>query len=437
MIRSLRIRRVALAVAAGATLSIGLAACGSSSSSTTTDGGGGDASEISIAMGSTGDDVDAVFTNLKKEYEATYPGRKINIIVQENDTYETGIGLQTLLASNNPPDIYFERPGARLSERIDEGNAADISTAVAEPRFADRFEAGAYTGMVFDGKTYMVPWTGDVTNVFWYNEDTFKKNSITAPTSWDEFMTACKTLTAAGESALVEGNKDKWTVGSIASHLAARVVGDDAYVAAVTGQAPMNSPEMVTAFGHLQELWDNGCINRDVNAMGDEEANTKFLLGKAAMLGIGSWLVPEQLEQAKDLKMSFFNLPQIPGGAGNPDSVLGVSTGFVVNAKSQHQSDALDFLALMVNPDSTQQFAKSGVTPLERDPFAGVDADPNTIAMADMLSKAPVTITPADNLDVKRADEFYGAAAAVIGGLKSPQEALDNAQDRVASLPTD
>ena len=48
-----------------------------------------------------------------------------------------------------------------------------------------------------------------------------------------------------------------------------------------------------------------------------------------------------------------------------------------------------------------------------------------------MLSKAPVKVTPADNLDVKRADEFYGAAAAVIGGLKSPQEALDAAQERV------
>ena len=432
---SFRLPRVAVAAAAATTLSIGLAACGSSSDADTSEGAG-DATTISIAMGSTGDDVDAVFTNLKKEYETQYPGRTIEIIVQENDTYETGIGLQTLLSSNNPPDIYFERPGARLQERIDEGNAADISTAVAEPRFADRFDPGAFTGMVFDDKTYMVPWTGDVTNVFWYNEDIFSKNKLTPPSTWSEFMDVCKTLVANGESALVEGNKDKWTVGSISSHLAARVVGDDAYVAAVTGKAPMNSPEMVAAFGHLQELWDNGCINRDVNAMGDEEANSKFLLGKAAMLGIGSWLVPEQLEQAKDLKMSFFNLPEIPGGAGNPDSVLGVSTGFVVNAKSQHQSEALDFLALMVNPDSTKQFAESGVTPLGLDPFVGVDADANTVAMADMLSTAPVTITPADNLDVKRADEFYGAAAAVIGGLKTPQEALDAAQDRVASLPT-
>ncbi len=435
MLSSLRLPRVALTVGATAALALGLVACGSTSSSDTP--GGTDNSVITIAMGSTGADVDAVFKTLKTQYEAQYPGRKINIIVQENDTYETGIGLQTLLSSNTPPDIYFERPGARLAERIDEGNAADISTAVAEPRFADRFNKGAFTGMVFDDKTYMVPWTGDVTNVFWYNQGTFGSANLKPPTTWAELMDVCKQLVSSGKNALVEGNKDKWTVGSIASHLAARVVGDDAYVAAVTGKAPMNSPEMVSAFGHLQELWDNGCINRDVNAMGDEEANTKFLLGKSAMLGIGSWLVPEQLEQAKDLKLGFFNMPAIPGGLGNPDSVLGVSTGFVVNAKSQHQSDALDFLAIMVNPASTELFAKAGVTPMEIDPFAGVTADPNAVALANMLSKAPVTVTPADNLDVKRADEFYGAAAAVIGGLKSPQEALDAAQERVASLPTD
>ena len=69
------------------------------------------------------------------------------------------------------------------------------------------------------------------------------------------------------------------------------------------------------------------------------------------------------------------------------------------------------------------------------DPFAGVQADPNTVALATLLSTAPVKVTPGDNLDVQRAAEFYGAAAAVIGGLKTPQEALDAAQKRVEQLP--
>ena len=128
-------------------------------------------------------------------------------------------------------------------------------------------------------------------------------------------------------------------------------------------------------------------------------------------------------------------MPQIDG-AGDPESVLGVSTGFMVNANSEHISAATDFLALMSTPEASKLFAEAGLTPLTIDPFKGVKADPNTVSLAALLSGAPVTVAPADTLDVKRADEFYGAAAAVIGGLKTPQEALDEAQSRVEELPT-
>ncbi len=330
--------------------------------------------------------------------------------------------------------MYFERPGARLATKIEDGYAADISAQVAGAGFTGRFDPGAYAGMVFDGKTYMVPWSGDVTNVFWYNKAIFEANNVTAPTTWDEFMTVCATLKAAGVTPLIEGNKDKWPVGSIASHLAERVVGNDVYVATIKGDAPMNSPEMIAAFTNLQTLATNGYINESVNALPDDQANSQFFLGKAAMIGIGSWLVSDQLSQAPDLQLSYFNMPTLPG-AGNQASVLGVSTGFVVNAKSEHIDAGTDFLALMSAPEASKQFALAGLTPLTIDPFTGVEADPNTVALAAMLSAAPVKVTPADNIDVKRADEFYGAAAAVIGGLKTPQEALDAAQSRVENLP--
>ena len=37
---------------------------------------------ISVAFGSTGDAVDGIFTELKTAYEAKYPGRTVEIIVQ-------------------------------------------------------------------------------------------------------------------------------------------------------------------------------------------------------------------------------------------------------------------------------------------------------------------------------------------------------------------
>ncbi len=425
-----RTRLIATALATVA-LTATLAACSSDSGDTQT---GTDDFTIRVAMGSTGKAVDDVFTTLKQQYEEKYPGRTVEIIIQEDDTYET-IGLTNLLTSRNAPDVYFERPGTRMQTKVDDGYGADITDEVSQPAFTDRIENSAYSGMVIDGKTYMVPWSGDVTNVFWYNEQIFADNNLTPPTTWADFMDICSALKAAGITPLIDGNKDKWPVGSIASHLAERAVGNDAYVAAIMGQEPMNSPDMVTAFGHLQELADNGYINESVNALPDDQATSQFLLGDAAMIGIGSWLVSDQLSQEPNLKLNYFNMPQIDG-SGDPESVLGVSTGFMVNAKSEHISAATDFLALMSTQEASQMFAEAGLTPLTIDPFKGVKADPNTVSLAALLSGSPLTVAPADTLDVKRADEFYLAAAAVIGGLKTPQEALDEAQSRVAALPS-
>jgi raffinose/stachyose/melibiose transport system substrate-binding protein len=388
---------------------------------------------IRVAFGSTGEAVDGIFTELKAAYEAKYPGRTVEIVVQEDDVYET-IGLNNLLTSRNAPDVYFEWPGARLATKVADGYGADISAAVADPRFSSRLDPAAYVGMVMDGKTYMVPWSGDVTNVFWYNKAMFSENGWTPPTTWDEFIALCAASNAKGITPIIDGNKDKWPIGSIASHLAERTVGNDAYMAAVRGEQPMNSPEMVAAFGKLEQLAQNGCINKSVNALPDDQATAQFLLGKSAMIGIGSWLVSDQLTQAPNLELGYFNMPTF-AGAGNPESVLGVSTGFVVNAKSEHIDAATDFLAMLVAPEATKRFAEEGLTPMTIDPFAGVKADPNTVALAKLLSSAPIKVTPGDNLDVQRAAEFYGAAAAVIGGLKTPQEALDAAQKRVEQLP--
>ena len=421
-------------IVAVAVASLALTACGS--------GGGSDPSgdstssepfTIRVAMGSTGEAVDSVFTKLKVAYEKKYPGRTVEIVIQENDTYET-IGLNNLLTSRNAPDVYFERPGTRLATKVEDGYAADITEAVNGPGFTGRFDSEAFNGMQIDGATYMVPWSGDVTNVFWYNKAIFTANGLTPPTTWDEFLALCAKLKAAGITPLVDGNKDKWPIGSIASHLAERSLGNDAYVAAIKGDQPMNSSGMVEAFTNLQTLADNGYINKSVNALPDDQATTQFLLGKAAMIGIGSWLVSDQVTQAPNLQIGYFNMPELPG-AGDQKSVLGVSTGFVVNANSEHISAGTDFLALMSAPEASKLFAEAGLSPMTVDPFAGVDADPNTVSLATLLSSAPTLVTPADNIDVKRADEFYGAAAAVIGGLKSPQEALDAAQARVEGLP--
>jgi raffinose/stachyose/melibiose transport system substrate-binding protein len=388
---------------------------------------------IRVAMGSSGDAVDSKFDDLKAQYEDLYPDREVQIIVQEDDIYQT-TGLATLLSSREAPDAYFEWSGPRMRGHVADGDGADVSEYLAGDAFAGRFDDGAFTGMDVDGSgIYMVPWTGDVTDVVWYNKEIFDELGLSVPTTWDEFMDVCAAIKAAGITPIVEGNKDQWTVGNWASHISSRVLGEDVYAQTMNGEAPMNSPEMVEALGYFAEIADKGYINDSVNALPDDEANTQFFLGRAAMIVIGSWLMADAETDADGLDFDYFNTPAFEG-AGDQTSVLGISTGFMVNAKSEHIAETMDFLALVASAEGTKLWAQAGLAPMTVDPFAGVDADPRTVSLATLMSTASTVVAPSDSgYDIGVAAAFYDAVASVIGG-GDVQEALDTAEKRVAEL---
>ena len=105
----------------------------------------------------------------------------------------------------------------------------------------------------------------------------------------------------------------------------------------------MDSPEVVAGLEHVQQLVDAGCVNESVNAINDNEGAQLFFQGLAAMHPIGSWLVSWAIEEAPELNFDYFNLPPIGDGEGQ-DSVMGVATGYVVNAESEHTDAAIEFL---------------------------------------------------------------------------------------------
>ena len=389
-----------------------------------------DAVTIRIAMGSSGDAVDQGFDVLKERYEDKYPGRTVEIIIQEDDVYQT-TGLATLLTSREAPDAYFEWSGPRMRGHVSDGDCADVSKALEGDLFAGRFDANAFNNMDVDGSgIYMVPWTGDVTNVIWYDVDVFDELGLDVPTTWDEYLEANQAILNAGLLPMVEGNKDQWPVGSIASHIVSRVVGEDEYAAVMDGEAPMNSPEMVGAFEKLAEL--TPFVNPSINALADDEAMTQFFLQKAVTHQIGSWLMADAGENAGDLNFDYFNLPAFEDGVGDQESVLGISTGFMVNEKSKVQDETLEFLALLADEEGTKMWAEAGLAPMTVDPFKGVDADPRTVALAEMMGTASALVAPADSgHDIEIAAAFYDAAASVIGGTATPQEAADTAQSRI------
>jgi len=404
-----------VAIAAGAVFALGACSAGGS---TTND------HILRVAMGSPGEAQIRVWDDVKAQFEAAHPDTKVEMNYQNDDLYET-IGLQNLLAGKNAPDVYFEWTGARLAQRNKDGFVADLTEAFKSGPLAGLFDDATLSQYTIDGKVSMVPYSADVTNVLWYNKKLLADAGVQPPKTWEELLAACDALSAKGVIPIASGNKDLWAAGNWLAHLSSRVVGEDLYASTLSGTGKFSSPEWQKAFGYIKDLADHKCVNESANAIDDNEGAQLFFQGKAAMHAIGSWLVSWAIDEAPDLDFDYVNLPAMPDGTGNQDSVIGVATGYAVNAKSPKFKEATEFMALLNSEANVQKLIEAEVTPLAKSASAGQEIDSRSAALTEMLNTAPEIVLPPDTgYELKTADALYAGIAAVLGGQSSPADAL-------------
>jgi len=429
----MRLSRLASVVAALGASALLISGCSSSS------GGGGTTSAspsdqvLRIAMTEPGTDVVKVWQQVKTEYEAAHPGWTVQYNFQNDDIYST-VGLPSLLSGGNAPDIYFEWSGNRLQTRAADGYAASIGDQLKAKGVTDKYVDGAFGGTTVDGKTVMLPLGKDVSNVIWYNKDIFAKLGLTPPTTWAEFDALNAKLKAAGITPYAMGNKDLWPAGNWNAHVLSRIVGEQAYADALNMKSPIDSADWVTAMDKMKQIHDSGWINDSVNSISDNEGYTLFFTGKAAMTPIGSWLVDVRNGQSPNFNMDWFNLPPIDGGKGNQQSVMGVSSGLVVNAKSPKIDQAIDYFSVLSGDDIQEAFVKAGSSSLTK-AGAATGLNPLSERLLKLIETAPEIVSPPDTgYNLKVADALNTATSAILGGAMSSQDALTQAQQKIDAL---
>lgn len=398
----------------------------------------GQATELTIAHAMTGGADREAFDAIVAAFEAQNPDITINQIVQDDDLYEDA-GLITLLQSNDPPDIYFQWGGALVARDAEAGYAADLSDALAQDGWGDSFVDAAWSapaGTTYQSGVYLIPNSLDVTTALWYNVDIFAEHGLEVPETWAELVDLSRTLAESGVTPIVLGNQEYWPLGNWAGHITARVVGMERFDAAFRLEEPFNQPAFVEAFERIAELAEVGAFNQDMAGLGADPAMNAFFQGAAAMHPIGSWLVSIATESApEDFNYDVFNTPVIEGGAGDPTSVIGLSTGFIVSARTDLYDEAVAFLRFFTSAEQQVAWAEAGAF----SPVGGVmeqaDLDPHTQSLAALFEGAGEIVPPPDTgYPVEIADAFYQGAAFVAGGVRTPEEALQWVDDQVSRL---
>jgi raffinose/stachyose/melibiose transport system substrate-binding protein len=399
---------------------------------------GGQEDEIILRIGGAGNGpaVEAIFQDNMAQFEAENPGVTVQWDSSSGDDYQFA-GLPSLLQSDTPPDIFFEWGGNRVRNHYLDGYAMEISDLAAE--FRDDFSSSAWAGFEYDGGVYGLPLNQDITIQMWYDAAVFEELGLSEPETWDDFLRALSVIKRSGRAPIVMGNADAWVAGNFVGLMLYRMAGNEK-AEAIMGLEPgagLDDPDFVKALEFAYVAGREGFVNADMNTLGYEESFVRMFDGSSVMMPLGSWFPGEMglvgMEYS-ETTLDYFMLPPVPGGKGDQTSVLGLNTGYIVNANTEHKDLAYDFLRLMYSAENQARHSEESGTMVTR-PSANAMGEPVVDKMIASLDESGSIVAPPDTgYDLEMAFALYEAIARVFEGTATPQEALAEAEAKIAHL---
>lgn len=391
---------------------------------------------LRIASPSEGPEQIEIYDDLMTEFEASHSGVKVTWDRSSGDDYQFQ-GLPSLLQSNTPPDVYFEWGGHRVLSHAEDGYALDISSLANELKAT--IDESAWSGTTFNGKIYMIPTNHDITIMMWYNVDIFNKLGLSVPNTWKEFLTVCAKLKENDILPILMGNADAWVAGNFVGNFLYRWAGDkktDEILSLKSGTT-FEDEDFIKALRFAYELGEKNYVNSDLNTLGYEESFAGIFDGSAAMYPLGTWykteVIPEFAPDPEKVNHSFFNLPQFDGGKGDPNSFMGLNTGFIVNAKTSYKELAYDFLRLVMSKKYQTRLASLGGFSTVKG-TADV-SDPYIKKVLDLLDNTSTVVAPPDTgYDLEMATALYQAMAKVLVNEQTAESALAEVEAKIKHL---
>jgi raffinose/stachyose/melibiose transport system substrate-binding protein len=257
--------------------------------------------------------------------------------------------LSTGLTQAGGPDVMQLRSYGGLQPLIQGKNLTALDGQVAGLSNFDKTALDGSRGKA-DNKVYGVPLEMATFQIY-YNKDLFTKYNLKPPTTWDEMISAAKTLKQHDVTPFAAAGKDTWLLPLYDDAFGAtRYGGPDFEQKVLTGQAKFTDPAYVDALNVLNEL--KPYFPKDQMGLAETDVQTLFATGKAGMIPEGSFALAPMKAINPDLNMGVFNVPAAPGAAvDHPLSVGWVDASYGLSAKSKHQKEALELLQWMTTPD--------------------------------------------------------------------------------------
>lgn len=341
-----------------------LAGCGSSGPGSSDGDGGGGKLQVWVYQ----DASTKVQEEVVKEFNKTSDVKAVlNQIPGANyvDKLRTGMG------SPSAPDVFFNWGGGSILDYVENGQVLDLGPVLdKDDALKTSFLAPVLDAGRTNGKYYGIPMRGMQPVILFYNKEVFDDAGAEVPASWDDLLSAVDRFKDEGVTPFALAGADGWPELMWIEYLVDRHGGAEVFERIQGGDASgWGDPAVLKAAETIRDLVDRGAFGRNYASVNytEDGASTLFAKGKAAMHLMGSWEFANQLSNQKEFAetgLGWTTFPPVPGGEGDPASVVGNPTNYwSVNARTKHKDAALEFVKLSAEQSYAKSLVKNGDVP--------------------------------------------------------------------------
>ena len=387
-------RKVFAATTAALVLAAGLAACSTDDDAGTGSGEGTSDQPVTMIFwhnATTGPGA-AFWEDTVAAFQEEYPN--VTIEIQSIQNEELDGKLQTALNAGDAPDVFMQRGGGKMAAMVRAGQLMDLTDLIADET-KNVIPEGSFAANSLEGKVYAMP-VAVLPGGIWYSQDLFEQAGITeVPGTLEELNDAVAALKDAGIQPIALGAKDAWPAAHWYYHFALRACSPDTLEKA--GQEMnFDDPCWIEAAENLKAFADTNPFNEGYLTTSAQQGagSSAGLLAnhQAAMELMGAWnpgvigsLTPDE-QPLPDL--GWFPFPEIPGGEGEPGSMLGGVDGYSCSAQAPKQACA-DFLNFMARTEIQEAYYEAFQAPVVNTEAQAVISEPYLQSVLEAWNAAP------------------------------------------------
>jgi raffinose/stachyose/melibiose transport system substrate-binding protein len=372
---------------------------------------------------------------IKARYEKAYPGSKVKFVLTPINNAQFTAQITAAFASKKVPDAMLVYSGGYTTPYM-LSSLQKLNDRVSKtPGFYGSQNAWDLSCLGLDckggkGEIYAVPNDLGTYGLF-YNKALFKKAGIAAPPkTYRQLLAQCATFKAKGILPLAYGDRDgystvNWVTQDYASYMAK---GDISLVAA--GKMKYADPKLVKPLRAIAQFKQQGCVNPDASTRENNDANTYFTSGKAAMV----LMFPFVIQDFRKALGKNLGLARLPQSGPNPGRTASNSFhNWVIPKNAGNKTGAWEFIKMAVDGKGGADLAtKTGALPTSKVAAAGL-RDPLSKYFLQLSANPQVPVLDSI-VPLKVALLYYQQLQAAFSGKTTPLQAMRNVDAGLKSL---